>query len=80
MTFKLPIVVLIALLAAVAGAGATYVIVPKTDPEITELLRRQVELAEEAKAKREAAQKAAKEFFKAPDIEPGSGQDFKPQW
>lgn len=80
MTFKLPIVVFIALLAAVAGAGAAYVIVPKTDPEVTELLRRQIELAEEAKAKREDAQRAAKEFFKAPNIEPGSGQDFKPQW
>lgn len=80
MTFKLPTVLLIALVAALAGAGVSYVFIPKSDPEVTALLKRQVELAEEEKANRQATQKAAKEFFKSPDIEPGNGQDFKPRW
>jgi hypothetical protein len=60
MTFKLPIVLIIALIAALVGAGTTYVVVPKADPEMTELLRRQVELAEQEAEARRAAQDAAR--------------------
>ena len=46
-TLKLPIVVVIAIVAALAGGAASYVFIPSTDPEVKALLQRQVELAEQ---------------------------------
>lgn len=54
---KLPIVIAIALISAVAGGAIAYVVIPNTDPEMKALLARQVELAEEEAAARKAAGK-----------------------
>ena len=71
---KLPVVIVIALLSAVAGGALSYVVIPNTDPEMKALLARQVELAEEEAAARKAAQEKAGDFFKSnPDDYPTSG-------
>ena len=81
-TLKLPIVVVIAIVAALAGGAASYVFIPNTDPEVKALLQRQVELAEQESAGREAAAERAKDFFNAnPDDYPTSGgQQMAPRW
>ena len=81
-TLKLPIVVVIAIVAALAGGAASYVFIPNTDPEVKALLQRQVELAEQEAAGREAAAERAKDFFNAnPDDYPTSGgQQIAPRW
>ena len=78
-TLKLPIVVVIAIVAALAGGAASYVFIPSTDPEVKALLQRQ---AEQEAAGREAAAERAKDFFNAnPDDYPTSGgQQIAPRW
>lgn len=71
---KLPIVIVIALLAAVAGGVFSYVVIPNTDPEMKALLARQVQLAEEEAAARKAAAERREEFFSTePTTEPEGG-------
>jgi Ti type entry exclusion protein TrbK len=81
-TLKLPIVVVIAIVAALAGGAASYVFIPNTDPETKALLERQVELAEQEAAAREEAAEPAKDFFNAnPDDYPtAGGQQMAPRW
>ena len=81
-TLKLPIVVVIAIAAALAGGVASYVFIPNTDPEVKALLQRQVELAEQEAAARKEAAERAKDFFNAnPDDYPTSGgQQMAPRW
>ena len=81
-TLKLPIVVVIAIVAALAGGAASYVFIPNTDPEVKALLQRQVELAEQEAAAREEAAERAKDFFNAnPNDYPTSGgQQMAPRW
>lgn len=55
MAVKLPVALVIALIAAIAGGAISYVAIPSPDPEMKALLQRQVELAErEALAREEA--------------------------
>lgn len=79
---KLPIVIVIALVSAIAGGVISYVVIPNTDPEMKALLARQVELAEEEAAARKAAQEKAGDFFKSnPDDYPTSGgQQMAPRF
>ena len=81
-TLKLPIVIAIAIVAAIAGGAASYVFIPNADPEMKALLERQVELAEQEAAAREEAAERAKDFFNAnPDDYPTSGgQQIAPRW
>ena len=81
-TIKLPIVIAVVLLAAIAGGVVSYVFFPTADPEMKALLQRQVELAEQEAAGREAAAERAKDFFNAnPDDYPTSGgQQMAPRW
>ncbi len=81
-TLKLPIVVVIAFVAAVAGGAASYMFIPNIDPETKALLQRQVELAEQEAAAREEAAERANDFFNAnPDDYPTSGgQQMAPRW
>ncbi|KKB07161.1 hypothetical protein VE25_19185 [Devosia geojensis] len=81
-TLKLPIVVVIAIVAALVGGAASYVFFPNADPETKALLQRQVELAEQEAAAREEAAERAKDFFNAnPDDYPTSGgQQMAPRW
>jgi hypothetical protein len=73
-TVKLPIVIAIAIIAALAGGGIFYVLIPNTDPEVKALLERQVELAEQERANREAAAEQVQDFFSSnPDDYPTSG-------
>jgi DNA-binding NtrC family response regulator len=80
MTVKLPIFVFVALISAAIGGAITYVVVPKDDPEMRALVERQIELAEREAAERERAREAAKEWSQPTGIEPGAGQDFRPEW
>lgn len=80
MMVKLPLVIAIALVSALAGAAITYVSVPTTDPEMRELLQRQVELAEQEAAQRARAREAMEAWSQPTGIEPGAGQDFQPEW
>ena len=62
-TIKLPIVMAVVLLAAIAGGVVSYVFFPSADPEMKALLQRQVELTEQEAAERERAAQATREFF-----------------
>ncbi|CAG1010951.1 hypothetical protein BURK2_04145 [Burkholderiales bacterium] len=81
-TLKLPVVIAIAIVAALAGGAASYVFIPNADPEMKALLDRQVELAEQEAAAREEAAERTKDFFHAnPDDYPTSGgQQMAPRW
>lgn len=73
-TVKLPIVIAIAIIAALAGGAISYVFVPNANLEVRALLERQVELAEQERANREAAAERAQDFFSSnPDNYPTSG-------
>lgn len=74
MTVKLPLVIVIALVAALAGGAISYVFIPATDPEVKALLQRQVELAEEeAAARQEAIERAQRAMSADPKNYPTSG-------
>lgn len=79
---KLPIVVLVALLSAVAGGAVSYVAIPNTDPEVKALLARQVALAEEEAAARKAAAEGTRNLMNSnPEDYPTSGgQKMAPRW
>lgn len=71
---KLPVIIVIAIVSALAGGTISYVAIPNTDPELKALLARQVELAEEEAAARKDAQDKARSFFNSnPDDYPTSG-------
>lgn len=74
MQVKLPLVIVIAIVSAVAGGAVSYVAIPNTDPDTKALLARQVQLAEEeAAARKEAREKAGSFFNSNPDDYPTSG-------
>ena len=88
-TLKLPIVVVIAIVAALAGGAASYVFIPNTDPEVKALLQRQVELAVQDAAEKERAAQATREFFVSDSDQARSVRDrfrstdskpFEPEW
>ena len=88
-TIKLPIVMAVVLLAAIAGGVVSYVFFPSADPEMKALLQRQVELAEQEAAERERAAQATREFFDADSDQARSVRDqfrstdskpFEPEW
>ena len=73
-TVKLPLVIVIALISALAGGAISYVFVPSSDPEMKALLARQVELAEqEAAARQEAIERAQEALSADPQNYPTSG-------
>lgn len=73
-TVRLPIVIAIAVIAALAGGAISYVFVPNANPEVRALLEWQVELAEQERANREAAAERAQDFFSSdPGNYPTSG-------
>ena len=88
-TIKLPIVIAVVLLAAIAGGVVSYVFFPTADPEMKALLQRQVELAEQDAAEKERAAQATREFFDS-DSEPArsvrdqfrstDSKPFEPEW
>jgi hypothetical protein len=74
MTIKLPLVIVIALVSALAGGAISYVFIPATDPDVKALLERQVELAEqEAAARQEAIERAQRALSADPENYPTSG-------
>ncbi len=79
---KLPTVILIALLSAIAGGAISYVAIPNSDPEVRALLARQVALAEEEAAARAAAIEGTRKLLKSnPDDYPTTGgQKMAPRW
>lgn len=77
---RFPFVVIIALVAALAGGVVTYLAVSTTDSEMRALLERQVELAEQEAAERERAREAAESWSQPTGVQPGAGQDFRPEW
>jgi len=77
---KLPLVIVIALVAALVGGVVTYLAVSTTDPEMRALLERQVELAEQETAERQRARAAAESWSQPTGVQPGAGQDFRPEW
>lgn len=57
------IVVVVAISSALVGSGITYQFFPRTDPELKELLQKQLSIAEKEQADKAAAEKAMKDFF-----------------
>ncbi|WP_404406903.1 hypothetical protein [Pelagibacterium halotolerans] len=82
MTVKLPIVIVIAILSALAGGAISYVFVPNTDPEMKALLARQVELAEQEAAARQEAAERGEQFFgtEGAELPTSGGQQMAPRW
>ena len=80
MMVKLPIVICFAFVSTALGGAIIYVAVPKNDSEIRALLERQIELAEQEAAERERAREEALRWSQPTGIEPGAGQDFRPEW
>lgn len=81
-TVRLPIILLIVLVSAMAGATISYVFIPNADPEMKALLKRQAELAEEKAAARRRGTEATKRMLSSdPEQYPTSGgQRMKPRW
>lgn len=79
---KLPIVILVALLSAVAGGAISYVAIPTADPEMKALLTRQVALAEEEAAARAAAVEGTRKLLNSnpEDYPTTGGQKMAPRW
>lgn len=77
MTIKLPFVIMIAFLAALAGGAVSYVMIPSTDPEMKALLERQVELAEQEAAAREEAMEATRRALSVGEELPTEGREME---
>ncbi|SCX23015.1 hypothetical protein DSM25558_3274 [Agrobacterium sp. DSM 25558] len=79
---KLPVVILVALLSAVAGGAMSYVAFPTADPEMKALLARHVALAEEEAAARAITNERTRKLMNSnPDDYPTTGgQKMAPRW